>query len=559
MDPRRNKDLDQKNYILAIVVAMGALLGFEYIFPAPVPQKETVPVEISVPVADAAAATTSTLPAAPQQMLTGNTMQQTGMESEVSTKRVMLQNDVFLGSVATAGGRVDELTLLDTATEEHGDLSLFSPSGDHVHFFDAGWQSASVPVPTGNTNWQAPVQQLTVNAPLTLSWDNMNGQTFTRTFTLQEDRYTIAVTDQVINNSDMPVVLAHYAQVHKADGSNAGGSAIMGFDPEMSTFFNFIGPLAYFDGIKTEVDYEDLEESSHKVKGTKGWVGITSRYFMAALVPDQEDEKSVQFKHSKVQDRDFYSVILQTSPTTLPARGVITESYRLYAGPKHIEGLALEEVELEEAVDFGWFHGIAILLYKAVMFFYGIVGNLGVAVILATFVLKFLLLPLGNKSYRAMAVMKKIQPRMMQLKEQYGDQREKFSMEMMALYREHKVNPMSGCWPMLIQIPIFFAFYKVILIAYPFRSAPFYGWIEDLSVMDPYFVLPVIMGLTMIVQQKLNPPAADPMQQKVMQFLPYIFTIMFAFFPAGLLLYWITNNVLSVAQQWYILNKISKE
>jgi YidC/Oxa1 family membrane protein insertase len=290
--------------------------------------------------------------------------------------------------------------------------------------------------------------------------------------------------------------------------------------------------------------------------GRQGWVGMTTPYFMSALLPDQTDQHTATFRNTKVAGADFFSLDLQ-APAVVVAPGQYVEKVtRLYAGPKKFDLLAAEGVALEQVIDYGWYHVIAKMFFDGLRAINGVVGNWGVSIIIMTIILKILLFPLANKSYKAMSEMKKLQPKMEQLRERYGDDREKMAQEMMALYRHHRINPMSGCWPMLIQIPIFFAFYKVILISFEFRQAPFFGWIQDLSIQDPFYVLPVLMGLTMVIQQRLNPPAADPVQQKVLQFMPVLFTVMFLWFPAGLVLYWTVNSVLSVAQQWWIMRRM---
>jgi YidC/Oxa1 family membrane protein insertase len=238
---------------------------------------------------------------------------------------------------------------------------------------------------------------------------------------------------------------------------------------------------------------------------------------------------------------------------------VVEKNYRLYVGPQSMRELQKENFDLHRAVDFGWYHAIANIFHEVLLWLQDLVGNMGIAIILLTILIKIMLWPLASKSYRSMAALKKLHPKVEALKKKHGEnQRDKMAMEMMALYREHRVNPMSGCWPMLIQIPIFFALYKVVLISFEFRQAPFYGWIQDLSIADPFYVLPIMMGLTMVIQQRLSPPITDPVQQKVFKFMPILFTVMFLSFPAGLVLYWTVNSVLSIGQQWLITRRVEE-
>lgn len=551
MDPRKKPSGENKNLMWALLVSLAVLMGYDYYMGQNMPAQESKTLQALQAVQQG---NVPGAPEAPQEMA------QTKVATPEAQKsaRVQLESQYLSGSIALTGGRLDDLVLPDhkVSKDEEELITLFAPSGEKVQFLDAGWQSSAVISPNGNTEWKAMSERLTVNSPLVLTWENKTGQRFERIFEVQENSYVIKVTDKVTNTGQTPVQLSHYAQLHKTQQEVKGGM----YDPEMSTFFRFLGPQAFLDEVKYEADYDDLQDGQDvKVEGRKGWVGVTDRYFMSAILPNQQSTNTVRIQHSEAGGKDFFSMIVQGAVDVVYPNETREISYRVFAGPQVISEMEKENVTLEEAVDYGWFHFIARPIFDMVMFFDGYVSNLGVSIILGTLVLKILLFPLANKSYRSMAAMRKVQPKMVRLKEQYGDQRERMAMEMMALYKEHKVNPASGCWPMLVQIPIFFAFYKVILISFPFRHADFGGWIHNLSEMDPYFVLPVLMGVSMFVQQKLSPPPADPVQAQVMKFLPVIFTVMFAMFPAGLVLYWLTNNVLSIAQQWYITRQVEQE
>lgn len=552
MDPRRSRDQESGSLMPMIILMLVALFGWQYYQSSQVQPSVEVSSEVATQAAMPNAVDALGAPA-----MVGAVVQEAKMATPTSA-RVPVESELVYGSVALTGGRLDELSLAHYLKEmgAEDNVTIFAPSGYKTHFFDAGWQSATAAVPTGNTVWQTNGSKLSPSTPLVLSYENAAGQTFTRTFTMEKDGYTVRIVDEVINRANMPITLGHYAQIHKVhDVDNSGGL----YSPEQSTFYNFLGPLAMIDDIKYEHDYEDVKQSrifTHE--GVQGWVGMKSRYFLAALIPDQQNDEIWKVKYSRVNGQDFYSTIVQMPNTVSVAAngGTYTKSYRVYAGPNIRAEMAKESVGLEESVDYGWFHFIALPIFKMLMWFDTWVHNLGVAIILGTIVLKLILFPLANRSYAAMAKMKKLQPELLRLREKHGDNREAAAMDMMNLYKKYKVNPMSGCWPMLIQVPIFFAFYKVILVSFEFRHAPFMGHIVDLSEKDPYFILPILMGATMYIQQMLNPSSGDPMQDKVMKLLPVIFTAMFLFFPAGLVLYWTVNNVFSITQQYIIMKRL---
>ena len=484
--------------------------------------------------------------------------QQQAVTEAQASRTLPVRASNYDGRVALKGGRIDELNLTHffEDLEDKEEVHLFLPAGDKVFFFEAGWLGQNIESPNSETVWQASANKLTAAEPVTLTWENGQGLQFQRTYVLNPEDYTITVTDGVSNTGTAPQTLTHYAQLHK------------GATPEVtkdlqseSTYTRYVGPEGFVDGEHTEVSYKDLMKKGPQSFTTRdGWVGISEQYFLGAIIPEQEEmDKKANFRYTNVRGKNYFSVDVQSEPMTVPAGEYRETTYRVFAGPKKISLLEAQGAKLDLAVDFGWYHIIAKMFFDILMWLYGLVGNLGLAVILLTIMIKIALWPLAAKSYVAMSKMKKLQPKMAQLKEKYGDDRQALGVEMMALYRQHKINPASGCWPMLIQIPIFFAFYKMILISFEFRHADFGLWIHDLSARDPYFILPIIMGLTMLIQQKLNPPAADPVQAQVMKMLPIIFTVMFAMFPAGLVLYWTTNSILSVAQQYFVMRRLGVE
>ncbi|MBA43992.1 MAG: membrane protein insertase YidC [Magnetococcales bacterium] len=553
MSSQQQSPQDNRNLIIAVLICGLIFLGFDYYRMKTAPEIE--PTMQTETIAQEGASDAAAL--APQVAKEMAQQQQAVTEAQAS-RTLPVRASNYDGRVALKGGRIDELNLTHffEDLEDKEEVHLFLPAGDKVFFFEAGWLGQNIESPNSETVWQASANKLTAAEPVTLTWENGQGLQFQRTYVLNPEDYTITVTDGVSNTGTAPQTLTHYAQLHK------GATPEVTKDlQKQSTYTRYVGPEGFVGGEHTEVSYKDLMKKGPQSFTTRdGWVGISEQYFLGAIIPEQEEmDKKANFRYTNVRGKNYFSVDVQSEPMTVPAGEYRETTYRVFAGPKKISLLEEQGAKLDLAVDFGWYHIIAKMFFDILMWLYGLVGNLGLAVILLTIMIKIALWPLAAKSYVAMSKMKKLQPKMAQLKEKYGDDRQALGVEMMALYRQHKINPASGCWPMLIQIPIFFAFYKMILISFEFRHADFGLWIHDLSARDPYFILPIIMGLTMLIQQKLNPPAADPVQAQVMKMLPIIFTVMFAMFPAGLVLYWTTNSILSVAQQYFVMRRLGVE
>lgn len=531
-----NDQLQTQRLMLAVLLSLAILLGFEFLAPylgvsgAPKGQSEAAQATVVPVTVVSATATINQLPV---------------------YEPVSLSNGVVKAGVNPLGARLDQW-VLNAFTVTHGDVLGYPQlhgTGDHAEYVDGGWEGTGIAGPDANTAWTVAKRG---PQDVTLTWANATGQTFTRSLALQPDGYTVAVTDSVANAAALPVRVTPYQQVHRADGSFAG---------EHSSFVNHLGPMgvAVAGGkpVLHEGDFDDLKKKGpgEPVVGGGGWWGLASQYFLTAIVPVDEGASTRSFRHSVVDGRDVYTAAVQGAPVVVPPGGSSTVGYLIYAGPKQQTLLMKVGHELDWAIDWGWFAALAKPFYHVLVALHAYVGNWGIAIFLLTLMLKLVTFPLANKSYHAMAKMKKLQPKMEELKAKHGGDQQKLASEMMALYRTHKVNPLSGCWPMLIQIPIFFAMYKVVLLAFEFRHAQLGLWIHDLSVADPYFVLPLLMGISMYIQQKLNPPPADPAQAQVFKFMPIMFTFMFLWFPAALVFYWLVNNVLSIAQQAYIMRK----
>lgn len=370
-----------------------------------------------------------------------------------------------------------------------------------------------------------------------------------KVFTFKRGDYLIDVKYNVKNTSAEAWQGVFYAQL-KRDGSP---------DPTSGTA---LGMAAYLGAALTtkdsryeKVTFDDLKDGPYKSVEQGGWAAMLQHYFLSAWVPAQDEQHTYNGRFVK----GTYLFGFYSAPTTIAAGESAQLGASLYVGPKSQDRLAEIANYLDLTVDYGWLWWLAQPLFWALTFFHGLVGNWGVAIILLTICIKALFYKPSAMSYRSMAKMRKVAPKMQQIREQYGDQREKLGQEMMKLYREEKINPLGGCLPILIQMPVFIALYWVLMESVELRQAPFILWIKDMSVMDPYFILPLIMGASMFIQMKLNPTPPDPMQARIMQFMPIIFTVFFLWFPAGLVLYWVVNNVLSIAQQYFITRQIEKE
>lgn len=400
-------------------------------------------------------------------------------------------------------------------------------------------------------SYQLNAEQDALDVPL--SWTNEEGVEFTKTFKFKRDDYEIGVEYKVNNQSANDRTYNFVAELirdQKPTGLEEKSS--FGMSP-------FIGVAYSPEERKYEkISFEDIAEEPIDVTRQGGWIGYLQHYFISAWIPEQQEQIKVTSTVKPNQD----TIIRFIQPTvSVPAQSEKVIGATLYVGPKILKRLEAAAPGLEKSLDLSWVWWIGLPLYKLMQFFYSFVANWGVAIILVTLVVKALLYPLSAAQYRSMANMRKLAPKMQQLKERYGEDKQRMQQEMMKMYKEEGANPFGGCLPMLLQFPIFIALYYVLFEAVELRHAPFFGWIQDLSVADPYFVLPLLMGGSMWLMQKLQPqsPTMDPMQQKIMSYLPVVFTVFMLFFPAGLVLYWLCNNLISVAQQQYITKKIERQ
>ncbi len=492
--------------------------------------------------------------------------------------RVKISTDKLHGSISLKGARIDDLTLagyhqlLDPASPE---VVLLSPKGTRdVYFAEFGWLGSdkNIKLPDSNTIWQASKQVLSANDTLKLIWDNNEGLKFTINITLDEN-YLFDITQSVENTGIEEVKLFPYGRVNRAK------------DQKFKIYISHEGPLGVINDKLHEYDYKDMvDEGGESFENIRGWVGISDKYWLTAIIPPQDSSFNAKFGYLFKGGLNRYQADYIGQPETIAPGGKITVTQHLFAGAKNVELLDKYGAEhniplFDRAVDFGFLYFLTRPLFAVLKFFHQWVGNFGIAILLLTVCIKIVLFPLANKGYKSMARLRKHMPELQKLRERYEDDRQKLGVETMKFYKENNVNPASGCLPILIQIPIFFALYKVLYINIEMRHAPFYGWIKDLSAPDPtnifnlfglipwepwgwvpaIGVLPCLFCATMVVQQKINPPPTDPTQKMVMAWLPFIFLFLFAQFAAGLVLYWVWNGLLSIIQQYIITRRIEAD
>ena len=582
------KDDNQKNLILAIAISVAIVLGWQVFFEGPRVERERAARQQSAEQTQSgtgSAAGPSLLPAPVATTPGGAPTVVTAAPAPTTaaqSPRVRIESDAVRGSIRLVGAQIDDLKLVryrETVSPDSPLITVLAPQDSASPYFaDFGWISpgAALALPDAQTQWTADRDRLAPGSPLTLTWNNGAGLRFERRISLDAD-FMFEVVDRVVNEGREPVQLQPYGRIQRV-----GTPATLGF------FILHEGPIGVFNGVLNEPSYDDVKKKREiRNASTGGWLGITDKYWLVALVPDQKTDKQARFVHTTIQNRDAYQADYLTGALSVAPGASASTVNRLFAGAKEVRVLDAYEESLgiarfDRAVDFGWFYWLTKPIFYVLDYFYRLLGNFGLAILLLTLCVKAVFFPLANKSYRAMSKMKLLQPEIEKLKQIHGGDQQKMSQAMMELYRKSGANPLAGCLPVIIQIPVFFALYKVLFVTIEMRHAPFYGWIKDLSASDPtsvfnlfglmpwsppeVFVLgatmgawPLIMGLTMYLQQKLNPAPPDPIQAKIFMFLPILFTFMLAAFPAGLVIYWAWNNILSVAQQWVIMRQTAKE
>lgn len=556
---------DQKNLILAVSLAVIILLGFNYFYERPKQELQTRLAESAKQVDEKAPTAADT----PQAKLNAPVSVKEALEM---TPRLTITTNRLKGSLSLKGCLLDDLHLLDyheTVDKSSPPITLLSPQGAQgAYYADFGWagKDANIKLPDSQTVWKTSATTLTEGSPALLEWDNGEGLKFQRTITV-DDHYMFTVTDRVTNTKNMAVSLSANAKVNRFETPQIGGYMIL-----------HEGPIGVLNGKLIELTYAKLKEKGTVEETTTGgWIGITDKYWLVALIPSQKTSEKTIFKGETIEGHDHYQTTVEGPMLEIKSGESIETKHYLFAGAKDLRVLDGYEAKLgfdkfHLAVDFGWFYFLTKPLFYVLEYLHKLLGNFGLAILALTVLFKLVFFPLANKSYRSMSHMKQVQPKIEALKKRYGDDKLLMNQELMDLYRREKINPLAGCLPMLIQAPVFFCLYKVLFVTLEMRHAPFYGWIHDLSAPDPttvfnlfglipwtppgFFMIgawPIIMGLTMFMQQKLNPQPADPAQAKAFMLMPFFLTFLLASFPAGLVIYWAWNNVLSMGQQWAIM------
>jgi YidC/Oxa1 family membrane protein insertase len=571
--------MDIKRLFLAISISLVIMVGFEFLqdkyFPHPAPTPASVAANPSATADPTEAANAAGAPGTAQSV------------PATPGPRLTIDTPSIAGSLALTGAVLDDVRLKDYHVTRDPNSPLVQilgrRDGDKPFFAQFGWTDggSNTAVPTDSTVWTASAPTLTPDAPVTLSWNNGAGVTFQQILSI-DDHYMVSVQQKVINGGKTPVKLFPWGRVARD------------YKPvEQTSYILFDGPIGVLDGTLHQVSYNSTKsDGSHSAAGTAysetsngGWIGITDKYWLTALVPDQSDNLlgAVRYLPTTGGDGHAYQTdFISTAPQIIAPGATATDEMHVFSGAKIVDILDAYSKQygipnFYKAIDFGHLYFITKPIFFALDWLNKKIGNFGLAIMVFTVGVKLLFFPLANYSYRSMGKMKQVQPKIAAIRERLKDDNTKQQQEIMQLYKTEKINPASGCLPMVVQIPVFFALYKVIYITIEMRQAPFYGWIHDLSAPDPTNIftlfglipydptaispflavgaLPIIMGFTMFLQQRLNPAPPDPVQARMFQFMPIIFTFMLARFPAGLVLYWTWNNLLTVAQQWLIMRR----
>ena len=550
---------DHKNMILAIVLSAIVLLGWGFVtetyFPTANPPTTKIEdgrqVPLPQPKADPAADS-------PQAMRDRNVVL-------AETPRLRIETPRLSGTINLRGARIDDL-LLTTHREgldrNSPPVRLFSPAGSPGAYFGSfGWSGDGLAAPGSDTVWQASGDRLTPSTPVTLSWNNGQGQIFQILLSV-DDGYMFTAEQRILNRGAAPVLAQPFALVSRAGPS-----------PDPDSWTMHVGPVGVFDGAaEYGSNWEDVTEAGVQTfDSTGGWLGFSDKYWLAAVIPDQGRAIDAAFRHNRATN-SFQADFTVAPAIVQPGRGLRTTA-RLFAGAKEVQLLEhytddLGIARLDKAIDWGWFEWFMKPIFSLLNWLFAQIGNFGVAIICLTLIVRLLLFPIAQKQFASMAAMRVVQPKQKALQERFKDDKVRMQQEIMKLYKEEKVNPMAGCLPILLQIPIFYALYKVLLLAVEMRHEPFALWIRDLSAPDPLTplnlfgyldftppafiaigILPILLGVTMWLQMRLNPQPMDPIQKQVFGLMPWVLMVIMAPFAAGLQLYWVTNNIISMAQQ----------
>ena len=568
---------EQKNLFLAIAISIAIIVFFQFLMPTP----------ISEPVQNSENEILAPAASIDNQKI--NVVEIAKPKEDILSfdQRIKINTPSLTGSINLKGALLDDLTLSNykvSLDEESANVDLLSPDGtSNPYYIELGWKSLgdqNVQLPNLETVWDTDSTDLSPGNEINLSWVSDENNTFIITISV-DDNYMFSITQKVINDSSKVLEIYPYRLIKRIN------------TPKTINFFILHeGLISLVDDELLEKSYDDLlddcsasmtvKDEFCDTKGQGGWLGFTDKYWMSVLIPDPNEPINVNYRHGN-NGRDNYRTGYVGKIFKIAPGESIQYDGRLFAGAKKLNILSNYDKTLSiprftDAIDWGWFAFLTKPVSYSINWFFGYVGNFGLAIIAFTILMRLILFPLAHASFKSMAKMKKLQPEMQRLKETYPNDRQKMQQELMALYKREGANPVAGCLPILVQIPIFFSLYKVLFVTIEMYHAPFYGWIHDLSAPDPLGILilfglvpwdvppilsllnigilPIIMGLTMWLQQKLNPAPTDPTQAKIFALLPFVFTFVLAGFAAGLVLYWSVNNILSIAQQWFIQRKI---
>ena len=553
--------MDNKNVFVAIALSMSVLLFWGAFFETP---KKQTSIQNQEKISDVENEITPSI----NQKIQKKSLSRQDALSE--SDRVLIKNKNVEGSISLKGGILDDLSFINYKKELNDDQRVVFLNPKEIedgYFVETGWTSIKnkVKVPALDTQWKVKGNKLlSPGNPVVLEWNNNEGLIFKKIISLDE-KFLFKINQEVQNNSSKNYQLFPYAQITR----NKKPDDVQGF------YILHEGFIGVFDGDLKEDGYEDIKDKKIIREANNGWLGITDKYWMTAVVPPKDSS----FKSSFLYKDSFKANYILNDPVVLTASSKASNEIRLFAAAKEVDTVdgyaASEEIEkFDLVIDWGWFYFFTKPLFFVIDYLFKFSGNFGIAIVLITLAIRVIFFPLANYSFRSMAKMKALQPELTRLKELHKEDKVKLQQEMMALYRKEKINPASGCLPILIQIPFFFAIYKMLFISLEMRHQPFFGWIQDLSAKDPTTIFnlfglipwdppgfliigiwPILMGLTMYLQQKLNPAPPDPIQAKIFAFFPLFLTIILAPFPSGLVVYWTVNNILTIAQQWVIMKK----
>ena len=558
--------MENRNVIIAVILSTAILIGWSMYFENP-DEAQRKRLEIQ---GKTETQTNIQKPETPQTTKANPTKAISRGEALKEGDRVSIENSNLAGSISLRGAIIDDIVLKnyrETLDKNSKPIVVLSPKkSDEGYFVESGWATtkSDIKVPDNNSIWQIKDgKKLTPTTPVTLEWNNREGIIFSKKIEV-DNKYLFKITETIRNEKNKTIELFHYSQITKNT------------KPTTENFYILHeGLIGVVDKNLKEETYSTIEKEKKTYAGKSGWFGITDKYWMSAIIP----ESGKSFKGEYSFANSYKANFIISEPTIANPQKSTSATLKIFIGAKEVYPIdnytEIEKIDrFDLSIDWGWFYFITKPLFFVIDYIFKIVGNFGLAIIILTLIVRILFFPLNNYSFKSMAKMKVLQPETLRIKELYKDDVKRTQQEMMALYKREKVNPLSGCLPILIQIPSFFAVYKMLFVTLEMRHAPFFGWIKDLSAADPTTIFnlfglipwnppsflmigvwPILMGITMYFQMKLNPTPPDPIQAKIFAFFPLIMTVMLATFPSGLVVYWTVSNVLTMAQQYYIMKK----